>query len=419
MKSKHLFIPAAWVLSLSIAYIVGAKIQSSNDSDKNDTADVPENARSYYRSSASNASSSRRGNAGRDGASGRGLSKEDLDISNIVKDDDPIQRVQSLLALIGRLGPNDFEQVVADFRASGLTRERMAEYEMLLHAWAKSDPLSALAYAEENTGSRFARQTILSSWAADNPTGALQWAESHYDGDGANPWLVGVIRGVVKTDPAQATEIMGTLPYSRERGDALATIIPHIAELGQEQAQQWLNTLDDERLRNGATARLAESLAEKDPEATASWVMSLSDEEQRQRAIGEVADTWADNDVASAVAWTETLSGADKVRAASELIGEYTQESPEEASQWLDSMAGTDGYDSVARSFIWSSARSNPELALSKVSTLNNAENQPRYYSRVLNEWHRRDADAAAAWMDSNNVSEAIRNNATRTRRGR
>lgn len=350
-------------------------------------------------------------------ASSQNTSGNGLDITTIVNQDDPITRVENLLALINRLGPNDFEQVVADFRASGLTRDRMSEYGMLLHAWAKSDPLSALDYAEKNTGSPYARQTILASWANENPDAALQWAESHHDGKGANPWLIGIIRGVAKTDPARATEIMSTLPYSRERGDALATIIPHIAQQGQEKALAWLNSISDERLRGGATSYLAKSLAEKDPEATARWAIAIANADERQRAIGEVADTWADNDVVSAVAWTETLHGADKTRAASQLIGEYTREAPEQASRWLDSLAGKDGYDNVARGFIWNTARDNPALALSKVPTLGDAQSQPRYYSRILSNWHQNDATAAAAWMDANNISDDIRNRATQDRR--
>jgi len=416
MKSKHLIISAAWMLSLSIAYIVGAKIQSSNNT--TETADTPENTRSYSRSHSTSSSPASRAGAGtRSSASSRGTSGTGLDITSIINQDDPISRVENLLALINRLGPNDFEQVVADFRASGLTRDRMSEYGMLLHAWAKTDPLAALDYAEKNTGSPYARQTILASWATENPSAALQWAESHHEGEGANPWLIGIIRGIAKTNPTQATEIMATLPYSRERGDALATIIPHIVKDGQEKALAWLDSISDERLRNGATSYIARSLAEKDPEATASWATAISNEDARQRAIGEVADTWADKDVSSAVAWTETLQGADKTSAASQLIGEYTRESPEQASQWLDSFAGKDGYDNVARSFIWNTARNNPEMALSKVSSLSDAKSQPRYYSRILSNWHQNDAAAATAWMDANNISEDVRRRATQPRR--
>ncbi|BDS05539.1 hypothetical protein NT6N_05790 [Oceaniferula spumae] len=415
MKSKSIVISAAWLLSLTIAFIVGAKMQSA---DPDDSANISEeNARASHRSySRATAATSRMSSGSRTSAASSGDSNKSLNVVDIIKQDDPISRVSSLLALINRLGPNDFEQVVADFRASGLTRDRMSEYSMLLHAWAKTDPIAALDYAEKNTGSRFARETILTSWASENPSAALQWAETHHEGDGANPWLIGVIRGVAKSDPARATEIMATLPYSRERGDALAAIIPHITSQGSEEAVAWLNSISDDQLRSGATRYIARNLASKDPESTASWATSITNKEERERAIGEVADTWADSDVSSAVAWTETLHGDEKMRAASELMGEYTREDPEQAARWLDSMAGSDGYDQVARSFIWSSARSDPAMALSKVNTIADTDSQGRYYDRILRDWHGRDATAAESWMNANNVSDQIRQRVVRPR---
>lgn len=417
MHSKTIATAAIWLVSISVAYLVGANL-SSTGKDTPETNDAKAAARPSYRAQASASSSGSRArnpaSHTRSAASSPGDAR--AGITAVMRETDPITRVNQLLALIGQLGVDDFPQAVAEFRAAGLTRERMSEYSMLLHAWAKADPLGALDYAEKNTQSRFARQTILAGWAADNPDAALQWAESHHHGNGANPWFIGVIRGVVSTNPARASEIMAMLPYSRERGEALQTIAPHIARQGQQKALAWLNSIADERLRAGATSFLADRLARDAPESTAAWAATIDNPETRARAIGEVADAWADTDVASAVAWTETLRGTDKTRAASELIGEYAQEDSAKAAQWLDSLADSDGYERVAHAFIWSTAREHPELALSKVDTLSDAKSQRRYYERILKNWYRTDAAAAQAWMNANQVSDAIRSRATRPR---
>ena len=414
MKSKTAILSIFWLVSLSAAYIVGAKI-SSPSQETAESNDSSEFSRPSYRGKVSSSSASSRAKSGSRKSSASNQSSKQ-NVTSIVANNDPIARVNNLLALIKGLAPNDFAQVVADFRATGLTRERMSEYGMLLHAWAKEDPLAALEYAEANTRTSFARQTILASWAVDNPDGAIQWAESNHDGDGGNPWLVGVIQGIVSTNPSKATEIMQSMAFSRERSDALENIVPYITQLGQEKAVEWIESIEDERLRSGATRRVAEQLARTDPEATAAWVTSIESEESRNRAIGEVADTWADQDVASAVAWTETLSGNDKTRAARELIGEYTREDPEQAAAWVNTFSGTDGYDQVATSFIRNTAETNPELALSTISTLQNTNNQNRYSGRILNNWYRVDAAAAEAWMQANNISDELRQRATRTR---
>ncbi|MGB0775919.1 MAG: hypothetical protein ACPGUY_08735, partial [Akkermansiaceae bacterium] len=332
------------------------------------------------------------------------------------KNHDPIARANDLLSLIDGLGPNEFEQVVADFRASGLVRERMSEYAMLLHAWGKADPLAALDYAEKNTGTSFARQTILASWSADNPDAALSWAKSKHEGEGANPWLVGIIQGVATNDPSRATEIMLTLPFSRERGDALSAIIPRIVESGSDEAKAWLATISDERLRNGATVRVVSRLANNDPESTATWATSLSDETTRARAVGEVAEQWARKDLDAAVSWTNALNGKEKISAAGEIIGTYAREDAEKAASWLSTLSNEEGYERVQHSFIWNTARRNPAISLSQVASLSDERTQNRYYDRILRNWHENDANAAANWMNANNISDDIRNRVTKPR---
>ena len=414
MKPKFATIVITWTVSLAAAYIIGSKI-SQPQQEPSDTLEKESTARASYRNK-TKATSSNSSTPVNSNFIGSGNTKLGQGITAIMKHSDPIERVNQLLAFIHKLGPNDFAQVLDDFHASGLRRERLSEYSMLLHAWGKQDPLAALDYAEQNTGTRFANQTILASWAAADPNSAIQWAESNYEGNGGNPWLVGVIRGVVNSDTQKASEILATMAYSRERGQALGSIIPHITALGQEEAISWLDTIEDERLRDGATSRIAAQLSSLDPVSTANWVASLENDEVRQRAIGEIAGSWADQDLTSAVAWTETLNGTEKTRAARELIGEYTRENSDQASAWLDSLAGNDGYDRVAQSFIFSTAGSNPELALSKIPTLQNDRSQNRFYERVLTNWHRNDAEASIAWMQANNISESIQQRATRAR---
>ena len=415
MKSKTAILSAIWLLSLASAYIVGAKITSG--SQKTDTAnDSNKSSRPSYRDKISSSSANSDSNKDSSLSSSTGNRSSQKNIVSIMRQSNPIERVNSLLAIIQGLDPNDFAQLTTDFRTAGFTRTRANEYNILLHAWAKADPLAALAYTEENNSSNASRQTILASWAADSPDAALHWAETNHDGDGENPWLVGVVEGLVGSDLQKASEIISSMAYSRERGDALNAITPYITRQGLEKSIEWLDSIEDERLRNGSTRRVAEQLARQDPEATAAWVATLEEEESRINAIGEVADTWSQQDLASALAWSNSLSGAEKARAAQELIGRYAREDLEEASQWLDSFSGSEGYDGIATSFIRNSVASDPALALAKTSTLQNNQSQNRYNEVILSNWHRRDAEAAAAWMQANNVSDELRQRATRTR---
>jgi len=409
MKLSRAIIPTAWLLSVALAFIIGGKINSSSNKASTETSKSNENYTSpSHRSSSQNFSSTRK-KSSRNTSSHSSQATRQLDITTIANNEDPIARATDLLKLINSLGPGDFLQVVDDFRALGNTRDHMSEYGMLLHAWAKVAPLAALDYAEENTGTQFARQTILASWANGDPESAIVWARDHHEGEDANPWLVGVIRGIANNDPTRATEVLLELPFSRERGSALEAIIPHIAKQGQENALLWLNTITDDRLHTGATAYLAANLVKSDPAGTAEWVSSLSDSEGKSRAAAEVAQQWVQEDLQSALNWTETLNGASKMNAAREVVGSYANENPSQASAWLQTMSSEPGYEPVVRSYIWNTARNNPELSLSHVPEIQSEKSQRKYYERILRNWKNQDATAAETWMTNHAISDDLR----------
>ena len=409
MNSTRILIISLWLVSLVGAFIIGGKINPPSD-DAEASANDTSNRRSSHRQSASGSNSAaQKRSSGSRGVSPNSTTSRKLDITSIANTDDPIARANDLLQLINRLGANDFAEVVADFRGLGITRERMSEYGMLLHAWAKLDPLGALDFAEKNTGSPYARQTILASWAGNDPEGALIWAKDHHEGEGANPWLVGIVRGIASKDPTRATEIMQDLPYGRERGDAISAIVPHIARQGFDEASLWLNSITDDRLRSGSTARLASALAKQNPAKTAEWITTLEDSEGKSRATREVAEEWSEQDLQGAVAWTDTLVGGNRVNAAREVIGEYAREDASQAAAWLQSISNEPGYEKVVESYIWNTARGNPEMSLAQIPEIQNPKSQERYYERILKGWRERDTPAADAWMNNNDLSESLR----------
>lgn len=407
MTVSRILIPTAWLLSLSVAFIIGGKTTTqttnpSSDDEKNPLRSSRENS-TILRNSANGHSSTRKNTHSRLSPS---KPSRDLEIADIASNEDPIARTSDLLKLIDTLGPNDFQQVIANFRDLGITQHRMGEYGMLLHAWAKADPLGALDYAEEHTGTRFARQTILTSWAGEDPESAVMWAKEHHEGDGANPWLVGAIRGIASHNPSRATEVMLELPFSSERGEALSAITPHIAKQGHDQAIRWLDTITDESLLSGATSYLASNLAKTDPTKTAEWISSLNDSEAKSRAAGQVAEQWAEQDLSAAVTWTDTLDGRSKTKAAGEIIGAFATENPSEAAGWLTSMRNDPDYEHVVHSYIWNTAHNNPEASLAQVTEIKNPHAQSRYYERIVRRWKDSDPAAAAAWMNNNQLPE-------------
>lgn len=216
-------------------------------------------------------------------------------MEDIIRGENALDRSRAMLSWIDSLAPEEFEGAVERFRSLGLTEARMGEYAMLLTAWAELDPTAALAYTKENTRGGMATGTVLTAWASRDPESAIAWAKANHEGDDANPYMVGIIRGLAETNPARATELLQDLPFSRERGEALNAMLPHLMQMGAEGAKGWINGITDERLKDGAIARFAESMAKEDPAGTADWLIAnLGD--ASTRSVDEVYEEWAKKD---------------------------------------------------------------------------------------------------------------------------
>ena len=198
-------IAAAWIASCGAAYYVGNQSDEAEDTTNLVSAQQTIVRTSDRSTSSANSPSSRRSMSERDAEALSQLTSSlpDEQIKEIAQISDPIERTEALLALVGQLSPGEFQDVVASFRDLGLTRERMGEYAIMLTAWAKTDPVGALDYAKENTGTAFARQTILATWAQTQPDAAISWAEENFErgnrDNTANPWLVGIIKGLAQS----------------------------------------------------------------------------------------------------------------------------------------------------------------------------------------------------------------------------
>lgn len=377
-------------------------------------ADRPAETRSS-RASSRNASSSSTAEAKRlarpakPGAAPSGITADRLArLGSIMRGENSLERNRALLAFIDQLGPADFEQAVASFRSMGITDSRMGEYSLLLTAWAQADPLSALTYAQQNTGNDFATETILTSWSAKDPEAAIRWAQAEYQGDGANPFMPGIIRGLVESDPVRATQLLAGMPRSEERGKGLDYMMPHLLQQGSTATRSWIEAITDESLRNGAMIRAADKLAENDPAGTASWLLA-NPGEASQRRMDDVYSAWARKDTQAALASFNTLpSGEVRSNALRGVVSSVAVADPKAAVSLMDSYPN-DVNDRVVQNFIWHSYGTDPAMAASQIGRIGDEQQRDRMYRRMLDNWIERDAATAQAWIQTNPLPQAVR----------
>ena len=314
-----------------------------------------------------------------------------------------------MLSLIDSLSPDEFESTVADFRALGMTSERMSEYSMLLHAWGKVNPLKAISYVQTNSKSDYAVKEVLASWAMNDATSALTWARENHEGDDANPYLTGIIRGLAGSNPTLATQVLQELPYSEERGEALRSLAPHIASLGLDGAQQWLSGIKDPKLVSGASAYLASQFSKQNPTTAADWVNRIEDDDARTRALTEVVDNWTDQDPSAAKSWIATLPYDDQLKAGPEFVNSYARQDANAAADWLDQNSSAPNYQELLRKFADGARRSDPLLALNYGNELEDENSRSRSVGRALWTLYRKDKTEARNWIQNNDVPERVR----------
>ena len=332
---------------------------------------------------------------------------------------DPIARAEGFLALVRDLGPGEFLDAIDAFREGGIDESQFGEYRLLLTAWAQINPLEALDYAKENTGTSFARQTILASWAKNDTEGAVTWARENFESEGdenrANPWLVGVIEGIAGTDLARATQLLEELPLSRGRGEALQAIFNEFSEDDSENTKRWVAQLADPRLQEGAAARLAAQLAKADPQGAAEWAASLSPEILK-RSTASIIDQWAEDDLTAAKSWVANQP-SDVVAASGPNLIEniIKQEDISTAEAWLANYEGQPEFDDSVRSLVYRSVRKEPTTAANWIMKLSNTRDQERTFHRVLGGWMQQDREGAIDYINNNPVPESIKRRAGMT----
>jgi hypothetical protein len=205
----------------------------------------------------------------------------------------------------------------------------------------------------------------------------------------------------------RATELMNSLPYSRERGDALSAVLPTILAMGPDATRQWVSSLPDERLRAGAMDRVVDQLAKTDPQGTVDWLLT-NPGRTTDRKMDDIFHRWMKSDDSAALAYYQTLpSGNERSNALRGIVNAMANEDPRTAAAFLDSHA-TDANDHVIEQFAWNSFQKEPGRAVDYIGQIQNKRDREKMYRRTLDAWLRRDENSALSWIQSHPLPDSV-----------
>jgi len=331
-------------------------------------------------------------------------------LAGIVRIADPLARQAAMLELIHRLSPGEFAAVAEQYRAMDHFGNSRGEYDMILRGWAKADPLGALEHTTKQPDGEGQTAVVLAAWAGNDAAAAERWALDHHQGDGANPYLAAVIRGIAGYDVGHAARLAESMPRSPERGEAMDSIVRALFMQGADAAMAFPAGIQDPVLRTGYVAMIADRLAGKDAEKAAAWLASVPDAAAEVRAARRVAEALARQDVSRAADWVRTLSPAAQAEAARGVIEPMSAQDIAGTAKWVSTLSGIPNFDRVVEEFVWSCDYRAPEQSAAWIAGVANAEQRTRLYHRMLGEWSRRDPNAVKNWVAANEVPPSVAN---------
>lgn len=323
---------------------------------------------------------------------------------------DPLDRQAALMDLIKGLSAEQFAAVADQYNSLDHYGNSRGEYATILRSWAKVDPVGALEYTAKQPDGREQSSIVLASWAGRDAAAAERWATEHHQGDGPNPWMAAVIRGIAIDDMAHATELVAAMPSSRERGDAVEGITRALLMQGKDVAMAYPASIKDIQLRAGFVAMIADGLLAKggDPQQTAAWLATFPDADVQKRSAGPVGEAMAKFDPAAAQSWVNSLRPEAQTQAILDMVIPFSSKDIPDTASWISKYSGVPGYDQVIEKFVWSCDMRAPEQSAAWISGISDEQQRTKLYHKMLGEWAKRDAAAVKTWVANNPVPGSV-----------
>jgi hypothetical protein len=323
---------------------------------------------------------------------------------------DPLDRQAALMELIKNLSPEHYASLADQYNGLDHFGNSSGEYAMILRSWAKVDPVGALEYTTKQPDSLQQSSIVLASWAGRDGAAAERWALENHKGDGPNPWMASVIRGIAINDIAHASELTAAMPYGLERGNAVEAVTRALLMQGKDVAMAYPDSVKDTQLRAGFVAMIADGLLAKggDPQQTAAWLASFPDADVQKRSAGQVGEAMAKYDPAAAQNWVKSLSPEAQSEAIVDMVVPFSNKNITDTANWISTFSGVPGYDKVIEEFVWSCDVRAPEQSAAWISGITNEQQRNTLYHKMLGDWAKRDPTAVKTWVANNPVPNSI-----------
>lgn len=264
-------------------------------------------------------------------------------------------------------------------RAEGIPQANWKERRRILGevaaAWARADPLAAMAAVEAlDPVSREKVQPIaLRAWADADPHGAVDWLLGREAHKRPQELVAAAMESLAAQDPDAAINVLTTMPEPT-RGQALSATLTAMASVDADKSLAVYEALDAREKAQVSMRHFASSLAQAAPGRAMSWLLDLPDNARKMAlpfvvTLAHLADREL---VLRRIGAME--NPALQHRAVREIVGAEVERDPLAAWRWATSLTAV------------------PDRSVA---------------SAVFDEWHH--VDAAAALNALSEVRQSVR----------
>jgi hypothetical protein len=282
----------------------------------------------------------------------------------------------------------------------------------VLASLASKDPNMAVAYFSdpENAMMKIPQVgdvlagALAKEWASRDAKAAIAWAES-LEGGQKTGALNGIIGTLAADDPARAAAMAADVSDAKDREGLYNRIARSWAAQDPDSALAWVGKLGDDE-RPQALRQAVSGWASRDGAAAAAYLDNLGSPEIRNSALPHVVGPWALKEPSAAATWLAAQDeGAGKAKSMGPLMGIWTATDPEAASTWLTKQPPGPSKDEGIVTMASQVFLTDPASAMAWGATISDTDTRGDKLKQGYSLWSRADANAAAAWLESADLS--------------
>jgi hypothetical protein len=187
------------------------------------------------------------------------------------------------------------------------SKERSELMRQAVEQWSQGDARAAFAFVQQLPAGESRDEAIaaaINSIRDDRPQKALEWYGTIVDPRVKAEAATGLMRALIKTDPATALRLAAEIPATAQP-DAYKDLVRQWAFDQAKEAGEWINNLPAGKARDAAAEAYVSVIDGSDPARATEWAYSIDDPVSRMESVFNAFGRWIEKDRAGAANWVK------------------------------------------------------------------------------------------------------------------